>query len=72
MKEFTYDALSFYFSGALFFVSALIPLSIAGIGIPLRFDLWVLPFIISTIRRRSKDAIKEIQKFRSKEKAAST
>jgi uncharacterized membrane protein len=72
MREFTYDAISFYFSAALFFVSALIPISVPGIGIPLRFDLWLIPFVISTIRRRGRNVINEVQKARSEGKSTVT
>ncbi len=69
MKEFTYDAISFYFSAALFFVSALIPISVPGIGIPLRFDLWLVPFLVGEVRRRGRDVIKEAEKARTKDKS---
>jgi len=68
LKEFNYDAISFYFSAALFFVSALIPLSVPGIGIPLRFDLWLVPFLVGALRRRGRDVIKEVQRSRPKSK----
>jgi uncharacterized membrane protein len=65
-REFTYEMITMYVAGALFIGSALLPLTIQGIGgQPLRFDIWIFPFIISTIRRRSRDAIKEMQKLRS-------
>jgi hypothetical protein len=69
MKEFIYDAISFDFSAALFFVSALVPISVPGIGIPPRFDLWLIPFVNSGVRRRGRDVIKEVQKARSKSKS---
>ena len=65
-KEFIYDAISLYVAGALFIVSAVIPVTQPGIGVPFRFDLWIIPFLISTVRRRGMSAMKEIHKLRSK------
>ncbi len=68
VKEYTYDAISYYFSAALFLLSPLIPLSIPGIGFQLRFDFWILPLIIAPIRRFSMNAISETRKARSRAK----
>jgi len=70
-REFTYEMITMYVAGALFVGSALIPLTVQGIGgQPLRFDIWIFPFIISTIRRRSRDAIREMQKLRPHNKSS--
>jgi uncharacterized membrane protein len=71
-KQFTYDAISYFVAGGIFIVSCLIPLTAMGLVFPLRYDFWLLPFIIATARRRGKDAITEIRKLRSKEKPLNT
>ena len=71
LRDYTYDAIWFYVSGALFIGSAFIPLSILGIGgIRLKFEIWIFPLITSLIRRRTKDATREIHKHRDHKKSS--
>ncbi len=71
VKEFNIEAIISFANGGLFFVSCFIPDSVPGIGIPLRYDLWLVPFVVSAIRRRGQDVIKEVHKARSKGKSTS-
>jgi uncharacterized membrane protein len=67
LKEFRNQAYVFYFIGALFVASSFVPLSIPGFFLPLRFDFWFVPFLISGVRRRTND-VKDLQKALSKNK----
>jgi len=65
-KEFTYDAAALFLAGALFILSGAIPITQTGILLPLRFDLWIIPFLLLRITRRGTGAYKEVQKLRTR------
>lgn len=66
LKKFTSEEISLFTTAALFFFSALIPLSVPGLGLPLRFDFWFFPFVLNAVRRRSTAVVDEIKKARQK------
>lgn len=53
IKQFKFDGIFTFFAAALFFLSILpVFWHIYLFGIPLRYDLWIFPLVILTVRRR--------------------
>jgi uncharacterized membrane protein len=67
IREFRIEAITTFVAGALFFISLLPFFWAPGPnGLYWRFYLWIIPFGMSSIRRRSQAIIGEIKKIREK------
>jgi hypothetical protein len=69
-KQFKIEAVFFFFSGLVFFGSALVPLAASIFGVPIRFDLWIVPLLIGRARRRNMRVINEVRKLRTKRESS--
>jgi hypothetical protein len=55
-KEFTCDAATLFLAGALSILSGAVPITQTGIFLPLRFDFWIIPFLLLRISSRGTGA----------------
>ncbi|MGI0078482.1 MAG: hypothetical protein ACRECH_02555 [Nitrososphaerales archaeon] len=67
IKEYKIESITMFVAGALFLVSTLEFFWAMGPnGLYWRFYLWIIPFVLSSIRRRTSSLIGDIKKLRGK------
>jgi uncharacterized membrane protein len=67
IKEFKIESVIMFIAAAFFLISILVPINYKGPnGVAWRYYLWIIPFAISGIQRRSRSVIDEIRKHQKK------